>query len=113
MKHLHDAFGDVLSFLECEELPPSKIKLLEILNDPPKNRKLQIELAITVDVGEPLVKATYRLEGDGPLLFSTYEEIATLKAGISTAHYPNTNAVATKLSSGRIVLKQQLVDYAK
>ena len=112
MRHLHDAFGDVPSFLECEDLPPSKTKLLEILNDPPKNRKLQIELAITVDVGEPLVKATYRLEGDGPLVFSAYEEIATLQAGISNAHYPNTNAVATKLCSGRAVLKQQLMDYA-
>ena len=32
----------------------------------------------------------------------------------SNAHYPNTNAVATltKLSSGRAVLKQQLIDYA-
>ena len=110
--NLHDAFGDVPSFLECEDLPPSKTKLLEILNDPPKNRKLQIELAIIVDVGEPLVKATYRLEGDGPLVFSAYEEIATLQAGISNAHYPNTNAVATKLCSGRAVLKQQLMDYA-
>ena len=113
MRHLHDAFGDVPSFLECEDLPPSKTKLLVILNDPPKNRKLQIELAITVDVGEPLVKATYRLKGDGPLLFSAYEEIATLQAGSSNAHYPNTNAVATKLCSGRAVLKkQQLMDYA-
>ena len=58
------------------------------------------------------MKATYRLEGDGPLVFSAYEEIATLQAGISNAHYPNTNAVATKLCSGRAVLKQQLMDYA-
>ena len=55
-------------------------------------------------------KATYRLEGDGPLVFSAYEEIATLQAGIS--NYPNTNAVATKLCSGGAVLKQQLMNYA-
>ena len=112
MRHLHDAFGDVPSFIECNDLPPSKFKLQEILNDPPKNRKLQMELAITVDVGEPFVKATYRLEGDGPLVFTAYEEIRTLRAAVSNAHYPNTNAVATKLSSGRPVLKQQLTDYA-
>ena len=54
IKHLHDAFGDVPSFVDCDDLPPTKV----ILNDPPKNRKLQMELAITVDVGEPFVKAT-------------------------------------------------------
>ena len=112
MRHLHDAFGDVPSFLECDDLPASKSKLLDILNDPPNNRKLQMELAVTVDAGEPFVKATYRLEGDGPLVFTAYEEIATLRATISNAHYPNANAVATKLSSGRTLYKQQLIDYA-
>ena len=71
-----------------------------------------MELAVTVDAGEPFVKATDWLEGDGPLVFTAYEEIATLRATISNAHYPNINAVATKLSSGRAVLKQQLIDYA-
>ena len=112
IRHLHDAFGDVPSFLESDDLPASKSKLLEILNDPPKNRKLQMEIAVTVDAGEPFVKATYRLEGDGPLVFTAYEEISTLRATISNAYYPNTNAVATKLSSGRTTYKQQLIDYA-
>ena len=52
MKHLHDSFGDVKSFLDDDSLPPSRLKLLEILNDAPRNRKLQIELAVTVDAGE-------------------------------------------------------------
>lgn len=56
---------------------------MEILNDPPKNRKLQMELAITIDFGEPFVKATYKLEGDGPLALSAYEEITTLNSVIS------------------------------
>ncbi len=112
MRHLHDAFGDVPSFIDCDDLPPSKLKLQESLHDPPKNRKLQMELAVTVDVGEPFVKATYRLEGDGPLVFTAYEEISTLCAAVSSAHHPNTDAVATKLSSGRPVPKQQLTDYA-
>lgn len=113
MRHLHDAFGDVSSFVASDELPPSKSKLQDILDDPPKNRKLPMELAITIDAGEPFVKATYRLEGDGPLVFSAYEEISTLRAVVANAHHPNANAVAAKLSSGRAVLKQQLIDYAE
>ena len=68
---MHDALE---SFLEIDNLPPSKIHLLEILNDP---TIIQIELAITVDAGEPFVKATYCMKGDRPLVFSAYEEIST------------------------------------
>ena len=64
-----------------------------------------------MDVGEPFVKATYRLEGDGPLVLSVYEEIAALRVAISHQYYPN--AVATKLPSNRFNLKQQLLDYGK
>ena len=108
IKQLH-----VPPFVEDENLPPSRLKLKEILDDPPKNRKLRVELAITVDVGEPFVKATYWFEGDGPLVLSAYEEIAALRVAISHQCYPNTNAVATKLSSNRSDLKQQLLDYGK
>ena len=37
-----------------------------------------MELAISLDAGEPFVKATYQLEGDGPLVLSAYEEITVL-----------------------------------
>lgn len=37
IKHMHDAFGDVKSFLEDDNLPPSRIHLLEVLNDTPNN----------------------------------------------------------------------------
>ena len=57
--HKATSFGDIPSFVEYEDLPPSRLKLKEILDDPPKKRKLQVELAITVDVGEPFVKAHY------------------------------------------------------
>jgi len=69
-----------------------------------------------VDAGEPFVKATYHLEGDCPLVLSAYKEIAALRVAISNQYYPNTNAVATKLSSfssNQSVLKQQLLDYGK
>ena len=72
-----------------------------------------VELAITVDAGEPFVKATYFLEGDGPLVFSCYEKILALKASVSTAFYPNTIAVINTLANGNTTVQQQLTNYAK
>ena len=43
-------------------LPPSKAKILDILSDDPANRKLQMELAITIDAGESFVKSTMCLK---------------------------------------------------
>ena len=49
--------------------------LTYILDDSQKKVKLQLELAAVVDAGAPFVRATYRLEGDGALVLSSYEEI--------------------------------------
>ena len=68
-KQLMGLFADVLPFLE--ELAPSTCrKLLAILVDTQKSSKLQLELAAVIDAGEAFVKATYKLEGDGPLVFT-------------------------------------------
>ena len=72
---------------------------------------LQVELAITIDVGEYFVKATYNLEGDGPLALVAYEQLQVLYSAASTAHYPNTVAVARKLSNGNVTVYQQLYHY--
>ena len=51
---------------------------LGILTDPNKTAYLQVELASVVDFGKPFVIATYRLEGDGPLVlpcFAVIEEV--------------------------------------
>lgn len=73
-----------------------------------------MELAITVDAGEPFVKATYHMEGDGPLVFSAYEEISTLCSTISNPFYPNVRrAVAGELAGDVASLTNQLVNYAK
>ena len=76
--------------------------------DPLKNACLQIELATVIDAGELFVKATYTLEGDGPLALN-----CSLPAGIHVQHYPNLLAVAQKISGGNPALKQQWVDYRK
>ena len=61
------------------DLSPATIgKLKLILEDPAKYFPLKMELAIVIDAGEPFVKTTYTLEGDGPLVLHTYEEVRKL-----------------------------------
>ena len=111
---IHDTFGDVSFFLRGNELPPATTgKLLAILDDPGKCRKLKMELSITVDAMDPFVKSTYILEGDGPLVLSAYEQISALHSHISTAYYPNVNTLASQLSEGVPSRKQQLLSYAE
>ena len=66
---------------------------------------------MSIDAGEPFIKATYHLEEDGPLIFNAYEEISIF-CHISTQFYPCNKAVADKLSSKPVCL-QQLINYAK
>ena len=75
-------FGDVARFVEeakdakvCPQLPP---QLQAILSDPQRLMSLKLELAATIDVGEHFVKATYFLEGDGPLIFACYEKLSAV-----------------------------------
>ena len=112
MRHVHESFGDIPSFLDNEKLPPSKKKLQEILSNPAKHRKLKIELAITIDAMKAFVEATYCLEGGGPLIFNAFEEICMLETTAAPIHCPNTNAVARTLANYSTQL-QQLTDYAK
>ena len=100
MKHIHDLFGDVKDFFDGEELPPSKANFQDILSDDPANRKLQMELAITIDAGESFVKSMYVLEGMEYFVFRAFEEVSKLRAVISNTYYPIVIAVAKKLSGG-------------
>ena len=61
INHLFKAFGDVATFLQNGDLPPSAKKLLDMLNDQTNMRKLQIEIAITIHAMEEFAKATYNL----------------------------------------------------
>ena len=108
-------FGDVTPFLQGnpEMSPATNQKLLEILLTPTTKAFLQVELAAVVDAGESFVKATYILEGDGPLALTCFEVLSTLNAGIRVGHYPNVQAIAQELSGGTPAVLQQWVDYAK
>ena len=93
--------------------PATRQKLLSILQDTQKYSNLQLELAAVIDAGKPFVQATYRLEGDGALVFSCFDVLASLAAGIQTAHFPNLVAVAARLSAGNLSLGQQFMQYGR
>jgi len=67
---------------------------------------------VTIDAGLPFVQATYRLEGDGSLALSGYEELDKLLQGIQIAHFPNVARIAALLSQGQAHLAQQCTQYA-
>ena len=115
MKQVMLYFGDVGPFLESnpELSPATRRKLLDMLQNPRVKASIQIELAAIVDAGEPFVKATYELEGDGALAFYCYEVLNALAAGVQVAHYPNVHAIAQTLSGGLHTVIQQWIDYAK
>ena len=108
-------FGDVHPFLQeqTELSTATRRKLLQILDDPVKSSRLQVELAAVIDAGEPFVKATYLLEGDGPLAPKCYEIVNNLFASIHVQHFPNLLAVAQTISPGSASRRQQWIDYGK
>ena len=101
-------FSDVKKFLERDDLIPAiSTKPLQVLDDPAKTRKLKIEIGTTVDATKPFVKATYKLEADGPLNLEAYQQLEL------TQHYPNVAAVAKAEANGNASHEQQLLDYSK
>ena len=113
-KQLTEMSGDALPFLEENEdvLQATQRKMVDILHDPQKQGVLQIELAATVDGGLPLVQATYRLEGDGPLaLIYLFEEVDKLFKAIQVAHFPNLKRVVERVSCGQAATKQRLLNF--
>ena len=114
MSQIMSFFGDVAPFVQAnpELSPATNRKLLEMLQNPTVKAYVQIELAAIVDAGEAFVKATYNLEGNGPLVLRCYDILSTLTASIQVGHYPNVQAVARTLSGGSPVTLQQWVEYA-
>ena len=111
---VHNTFGDVPVFLCNSDLPPVTTgKLLKIIDDKPACRKLKMELTATIDSMEPFVKATYALEGDGPLALVAYQRLSVLYSHISSQHYPNVAAMAKLLAEGNATHESQLIAYAK
>lgn len=101
-----------LTFLTADLPAVTKKKLTDICNQPQQQALLKIELAATVDAMEPFVKATYNLEGDGPLALRAYQELRTVESSIANAYYPNITAVSRLLSQGNFPVQQQWINYA-
>ena len=59
---------------------------------------LKLGLAGTIDVGEHFVKATYFLEGDGPLVFACYEKLSAVSQLCQAPCFLNVRAIATAIS---------------
>jgi len=117
MRQLMLYFGDLRPFIEENEdiTPAYKLKILGFIHDSGKLTRLKVELAATVDVGEPFVKACYYLEGDGPLVLHSYETIDKLLATIRINHMPNVNATVQSITSKPLSDPQSVkwISYAK
>ena len=96
-KQLLEQFGDVEQFLQVAEVyriaPHIVSQLQAILADPEHLVNVKLELAVTIDVGEHFVKATYDLESDAPLMFSCYERFKAVAEARQAPHFPHTRAV--------------------
>ena len=88
-----DIWDDVPKFLANPDIAPKSKEKLQLLLQT-KGKEPHIELAVSIDAGEVFVKATYNLEGDGPLALECYEKIIGVRNSIQVRHWPNTAAVA-------------------
>ena len=50
-----------------------------------------------IDVGEHFVKATYFLEGDGPLVFSCYEKLQAVAEACQAPYFPDVRVVVAAI----------------
>ena len=95
-------FGDIKRFLEeasAASVGPQLVSQIQaILSDPEQMISLKLELAITIDLGEHFVKATYFLEGDGSLVFSCYEKLSAVSEVCQAPHFPNARAIAAAIA---------------
>ena len=118
MKQVLEYFGGVEPFLrenENDHLAPATTGLLlDIFNDDASDAKeLELELAALFDGGSHFVTATYCLEGDGPLIFSCYERLASVSHSVAVDAYPNLEGVASRQANGNLALCNQLVTRTK
>ena len=117
MKQVLEHFGDVEPFLrenENDHLAPATTgQLLDIFNDASDAKELELELAALIDGGSHSVTATYYLEGDGPLIFSCYERLASVSHSVVVDAYPNLEGVASRQADGNLALCNQLVTRTK
>lgn len=94
MQQVMVQWGDVEAFLRNnpEVAPKSHEEIQSVLVT-----QSEIELAVNIDAGELFVKATYSLEGDGPLTLRYYEIPDGVRTAIQVCHLPNRAAIVKKI----------------
>ena len=116
MQQLHDLFGDVVEFLLADVENPGALRqrLRNRFENLEVRAQLQMQLAVVVEFCYPLVRATYVLEGDGPLVFTAYETISSVRNFVNAQpiHLPSTTAMAERLAAGNPVHRQQWMAFA-
>ena len=111
MHQIFKYFGDIIPFLQkTEASPATTVKLLQLFSE---HKYLQLELAVLIDAGESFVKATYNLEGDGPVAFQCYEIYTGLLTAVELQHCPNLCAIAKKWSGSIHFLLDKFMIYGK
>lgn len=100
-KQLMEQFGDVQRFIDDmvreKVAPQTSRQLADFFANLNKVISLKLELAALIDVGEVFVKATYVLEGDGPLVLSCFETLQEVCNACQNVHLPNVHAVAVAI----------------
>ena len=92
-------YGDVEPFIcECTFSPATCQHLLQIFEDEDAAVQLRMELAATVDCGEPFEKKTCLMEGDADLSYKVYNWLQEVLIAVGHAHYPNVEAVAKQIA---------------
>ena len=115
LKQVMLLFGDVLPFLQedTQLAPATRAKLLNIFSDLNKKSYLLVELAVVIDIGEHFIKATYSVEGDGPLVFSCFEILSSINATIDNLYLPITEAVVKSLTESDSTSATQWLQYTR
>ena len=100
---LFSCFAHVQPFLEANDniSPVTTRHLLSVLRDEDDCATFKLELAAIVDYGQPLVSATYWLEGDGPLVLDAYETLQAASTSFANHDHPHLPTVARRLAGAR------------
>ena len=70
-----------------ESCPAIRATLLDLVEGDDGQRVLQLQLAITIDVGELFAQKTYSLEGDGDMIVDAYTHLQELSTAADIQHY--------------------------
>ena len=96
-----------------EYTPTLRGHLLGVFEDDQQCQTLQLQLAVTLDAGNPFVTGTYSLEGGGEAIGIAYRPLQEISIAEAVQNYPKTIAVAQEIAGGNQTEADGLVRIAK